>query len=67
MESARAICWLAGATGLLLGLGALTRYAFGWLILPVLVYLGRVLPCCAGSVAGLLMLGVFLVVVAPWM
>ena len=44
----RAQFWLAGATGLLLGLGALTRYAFGWLLIPVLIYLG-VFCGCGGS------------------
>ena len=38
--SHRAQTWLALAIGLLLGLGTLTRYSFGWLIIPVLVYLG---------------------------
>ncbi|NOS69313.1 MAG: hypothetical protein HOP33_05210 [Verrucomicrobia bacterium] len=32
--------WLAIALGLLVGLGMLTRYSFGWLIIPVMVYLG---------------------------
>ena len=30
---------LAALTGAMVGLGALTRYAFGWLIIPVLVFL----------------------------
>jgi 4-amino-4-deoxy-L-arabinose transferase-like glycosyltransferase len=61
----RAQFWLAGATGLLLGVGALTRYAFGWLLLPVLVYLGMV--CVLRRFQLLLItLGVFLVVLSPW-
>jgi len=62
----RAQLWLAGAAGLLLGLGLLTRYAFGFLLIPVLVYLGVV---CARRRVQLLAitLGVFLLAVSPWM
>src|SRR6185436_19623629 len=31
---------MAGLTGVIVGLGALTQYSFGWLILPVLVFFG---------------------------
>lgn len=57
--------WLALGIGLLLGFGTLTRYAFGWLAIPVLVYLGLV---CAIRRARILLLagGVFLLVLAPW-
>ena len=57
--------WLALGIGLLLGLGTLTRYAFGWLAIPVLVYLGLV---CAIRRTRILVLagGVFLLVIAPW-
>ena len=60
--------WLLGlavAAGALTGLGALTRYAFGWTIIPVLVFLilfsGRqkVLHAFAA-------LGAFALVLAPW-
>jgi len=56
---------LAGAVGLLLGLGALTRYAFGWLLIPVLIYLG---VCCVARRLQVLLiaLGVFLAVLSPW-
>lgn len=57
---------LAAAIGLLVGLGALTRYAFGWIILPVLGFVFLF----AGPrriELGLLTLGVFLVVLAPWL
>src|SRR6266498_4097459 len=43
--------WLAAAIGLLAGLGALTRYSFGWIVVPVLVFLllfagaGRLAVC----------------------
>ena len=61
----RAQLWLAGATGLLLGLGALTRYAFGWLLIPVLIYLG--VFCVLRRFQLLLItLGVFLAVLSPW-
>ena len=58
-----AMAWLAGA---LVGLGALTRYSFGWLILPVLVFFAfhfgqrRVVLCLAAMVA-------FAGVLAPWL
>jgi 4-amino-4-deoxy-L-arabinose transferase-like glycosyltransferase len=57
---------MALLAGLLVGTGGLTRYAFGWLIVPVAVYLfvffernraALVLAALAG----------FLVVLAPWM
>jgi hypothetical protein len=55
----------AGAAGVLVGLGMLTRYSFGWLILPVGIYLilfggPRKAALC------LLTLAMFLLVVAPW-
>ena len=57
--------WLAGTTGLLLGLGTLTRYAFGWLLIPVGIYLG--VFCVLRRVQVLLItLGIFLVVLSPW-
>ncbi|HMP84167.1 MAG TPA: glycosyltransferase family 39 protein [Verrucomicrobiota bacterium] len=56
---------LAGAVGVLLGLGVLTRYAFGWLLIPVLVFVGlfagqRKFAAC-GVIAGL-----FLLLLTPW-
>ena len=56
---------LAGLAGLLTGVGGLTRYAFAWLMLPVLVFVVAV----AGRrrlVAGLLTLALFGAVLAPW-
>jgi 4-amino-4-deoxy-L-arabinose transferase-like glycosyltransferase len=56
---------LAIAAGLLAGVGALTRYAFGWIIIPValfLIFFGgqrRVLNTLAA-------LGAFMLVLAPW-
>lgn len=63
--SHRAQLWLAGATGLLLGVGSLTRYAFGWLVIPVLVYLGVVCELRRVQLI-IITLGVFLLVLSPW-
>ena len=56
---------LAIAAGLLAGAGALTRYAFGWIIVPVALFLfffgGRRRILCA-----LAALGAFVLVLAPW-
>lgn len=57
---------LAAAVGLLLGVGMLTRYAFGWLILPVSVYLVLFLAR-RKAVALLLVTLVFAAVVSPWL
>jgi hypothetical protein len=56
---------MAALTGLLLGLGGLTRYAFGWLVVPVLVFLiaffgqKRALLC-------LVVVLTFTAVLSPW-
>ena len=56
---------LAVAAGVLTGVGALTRYAFGWAIIPVVVFLvlfsgpKKVLHALAA-------LGAFALVLAPW-
>lgn len=63
--SDRRLLGLAIAAGALVGLGVLTRYAFGWLILPVvgfLVAFGGKERWRHGLSAG----GVFLVLLAPW-
>ena len=57
---------LAAATGLLAGLGALTRYAFGWVIVPVLVFL-MLFAGARRTALCLAALGVFLVVLTPWL
>jgi hypothetical protein len=60
--------WLLGlalAAGVLVGVGALTRYAFGWTIIPVVLFLlffsgqQRVLHVLAA-------LGAFVIVLTPW-
>ncbi len=56
---------LAAVTGLVLGLGMLTRYSFGWLLVPVVVfYLLFVGP--RKALVCLLTVSVFLLVVTPW-
>lgn len=61
----RALFLLAAGLGLILGLGMLTRYSFGWLLLPVVAYVAifggqrRALLCVAVVV-------VFTLVVTPW-
>jgi len=56
---------MGGAVGLLVGLGFLTRYAFGWLLIPVAVFLilhggARRFAVTAGALV------VFALVVTPW-
>ncbi|MGO9588339.1 MAG: ArnT family glycosyltransferase [Limisphaerales bacterium] len=60
--------WLLGlalASGVLTGVGALTRYAFGWTIIPVALFLfffsgqRRMLHVLAAA-------GVFMIVMIPW-
>jgi 4-amino-4-deoxy-L-arabinose transferase-like glycosyltransferase len=63
--SHRAQTWLALGIGLLLGLGTLTRYSFGWLVIPVVVYLGIFCVLRRWRII-LLVLGVFLLVLTPW-
>lgn len=62
----RRLLVLAIGLGVLTGLGALTRYSLGWLIVPVCLTLGM-LPYAR---RGLLILGTvvaFLVVLSPWL
>lgn len=57
---------LALLLGAVVGIGALTRYSFAWLIIPVIVFFllyggrWRIVPCLAVVAA-------FLVVLTPWM
>ena len=56
---------LAGLTGAMVGLGGLTRYSFGWLIIPVVVFVilfggPRRIPLA------LIAFAAFVVVMAPW-
>ncbi|MGA3282831.1 MAG: glycosyltransferase family 39 protein [Verrucomicrobiota bacterium] len=56
---------LAATAGVLAGVGALTRYAFGWVIVPILVFLalfGSQRRVWEAMVA----LGAFAIVLTPW-
>ncbi|HXU75180.1 MAG TPA: glycosyltransferase family 39 protein [Methylomirabilota bacterium] len=57
---------LAVLAGLLVGLGALTRYAYGWLIIPVLVFL-FLFGGQRRVGLGLVTLVVFAALLFPWM
>jgi hypothetical protein len=56
---------LAAAVGVIIGIGCLTRYSFGWLIIPVLLFLilflGR-----HRVILALTVMAAFAVVVGPW-
>jgi len=57
---------MAAGAGLLMGVAALTRYSFGWLIIPVVIWLATV----AGNRRAVLALTaavVFVAVLAPWL
>lgn len=56
---------LAALLGLLLGVGMLTRYAFGFLLAPVLVFV-LILARRVRLPVVLVLVGTFLVVVLPW-
>jgi len=63
--SHRAQTWLALGIGALLGIGTLTRYSFGWLSIPVLVYL--VIFCVLRRwLVFTLVLVTFLGIASPW-
>jgi 4-amino-4-deoxy-L-arabinose transferase-like glycosyltransferase len=63
--SPRALFGLAALSGVIVGVGCLTRYAFGWFIFPLVIYLAifagprRLVLCLVALLA-------FVVVVAPW-
>lgn len=61
----RAQTWLAVAIGLLMGIGMLTRYSFGWLIIPVLIFLGIFCAIRRNQIL-IITSAVFLLVVTPW-
>jgi hypothetical protein len=52
--------------GLCLGLGALTRYAFGWLLIPVTIYYAVYFGAHRLRVAGATVL-MFILVLSPWL
>ncbi len=61
----RAQTWLAIAIGLLMGIGMLTRYSFGWLIIPVLIFLGIFCAIRRNQIL-IIASAVFLLVITPW-
>lgn len=56
---------MAGLAGLLVGLGGLTRYAFGWLIIPVVVYVLIYFGERRVRMA-MMILAMFALVMGPW-
>jgi hypothetical protein len=56
---------LAAAAGALVGLGGLTRYSFGWMIIPVLLFIGIFFQRQRGKLSLLAAIS-FLLVMAPW-
>lgn len=56
---------LAALTGLLVGIGFLTRYAFGWILAPIVIWM-LISHVRRTSVAALILL-VFSLVAAPWL
>lgn len=59
------VLW-AAAAGALAGLGGLTRYGFGWLIIPVVLWLTSLVGPRRATLA-MTALGAFLLVVTPWL
>jgi hypothetical protein len=64
-ETAGKSTLLAIATGLLAGLGTLSRYSFAWLMLPLLLYIWTSVRRGRLKLCGVITL-TFLVVVGPW-
>ncbi|HIG29063.1 MAG TPA: hypothetical protein EYQ50_15245 [Verrucomicrobiales bacterium] len=65
----RSIGWFAGMSlllGVLLGIGGLTRYSFGFLVVPVVFYLGLFFKERRGVALGLTLLS-FALVMVPWL
>jgi hypothetical protein len=61
----RGILILAAVSGAVVGLGGLTRYSFGWLIIPLLVFL-ILFGGQRRAVLAMIALAVFVAVMAPW-
>ena len=63
-DALKILCWSAAA-GILTGVGALTRYSFGWTIIPVALFL--VLFSGPKKLINMgVALGAFLIILAPW-
>jgi hypothetical protein len=56
---------LAAAAGALLGIGGLTRYAFAWLMIPVLLFIGVFFTRHRGKLSMVVAVS-FLMVMGPW-
>ncbi len=56
---------LSAVTGLLVGAGALTRYSFGWLIIPAVAFV-VLLPVRQRFILGAVALVCFLAALGPW-
>src|SRR5665213_1638700 len=61
----RSVC-LALLAGLLVGVGGLSRYAFAWMILPVVLFVGLSVTRGKGKLC-VALLAAFVVVMAPWL
>jgi hypothetical protein len=57
---------LAALAGVLVGVGCLTRYSFGWLLVPVLVFLLLFCPSRRAVFPAVALLA-FAIVMAPWL
>jgi hypothetical protein len=58
--------WLAAALGAVVAAGALTRYAFGWVLAPILLFIAVFFGARRWS-AGLVTLAMFFLLVSPWL
>ena len=56
---------LAALAGLLMGVGGLSRYAFGWMIIPALLFIAWVAPRGRARFCGVAG-AAFLIVLGPW-
>lgn len=63
-DDIRILLW-SGAVGILTGIGALTRYSFGWAIIPVAVFL-ILFGGPKKFINALVAFGLFVIVLAPW-
>jgi hypothetical protein len=61
-----AVLGLALLAGALVGIGGMTRYAFGWMIVPVVLFVAWVAPRARARLC-LALLAAFLVVMSPWL
>jgi hypothetical protein len=57
---------LAAVSGLLIGMGGLSRYAFAWMIIPVLAFIGWIAPRGKAGLYSAAAGAAFLVVMGPW-